>query len=125
MMPGRRSKVPDDWVSILREKGPPYLLVDRPCADVGCGRVTNVIVVETDERAHRRLLQQTRDAIQAFSAEPVEIDALLPVNTHQPPTLESHCLLLSVALAPTPSIPGAPKRAPSLIRFNDHRNIPP
>jgi hypothetical protein len=65
-------------------------LVLRPCADVRSREVAHVVHVETKERAHRRLLEQIFRLLQAFAAQPIEIDPVLPIDRHGSVCFECH-----------------------------------
>ncbi len=96
MMPGGRSEVPEDRLVVLRQQRETADLVLRPRADVRRRDVAHVVHVEAQHRAHLGLGQQFLDARQAFPAQPIEIDPLLPIDRHRSVGSGCHdCLLTS------------------------------
>ena len=98
VMPGGRAEVPHDRLVVLGQQTEPHVLVDRPHPDVGRGDVADVGHVEAKERTQLRLLEPGLRAIEAFAAEPTEVDPLLPVHTHHAVALNIH-----LETSPTPS----------------------
>ena len=85
---GRRAEVPDDRLSAARQQGEADELVHRPGPDMGGGHVADVVEVEAQQRAEVARFELAAQPRQAFSAEPVEVDALLPVDRGEPEALE-------------------------------------
>src|SRR6266700_1669967 len=87
-MARRGAEVPHDRLALLaialREQAEASGLVECPGADVGRREVPDVVEVEAQQRAHLRLSQRLLGALQPLPAEPVEVDARLPVHTHRP-----------------------------------------
>ena len=83
MMLRGRSEIPEDGLVILRKKREAVRFILRPCADVGRGDVADIVHVEAEQRAHFRLLEKSFRAGEAFAAQPIEIDPILPVNRHR------------------------------------------
>ena len=80
--PRRRSEVPDPRLAGTGEQGPPLHLVERPVADVRGGEVANVGGVEDEQRAEIGRFERSSCPLQSVSPEPLEVDALLPVDPH-------------------------------------------
>ena len=83
VMLGGGAEIPQDGLGILREQREAAVLILRPGADVRGGDVAHVVHVEAEQRAHFGFGEQGFYALQALAAQPVEIDALLPVNRHR------------------------------------------
>src|SRR5882672_6954104 len=47
------------------------------------GDVAHIVHIKTEERAQIRLFEQALDACEAFVAQPLDVDALLPIDVHQ------------------------------------------
>src|SRR5579871_11025 len=90
MMPGGGSEIPEDRFIILGEQRKPVGLVLRPGANVGRGDVADVVHIETEQRSHRGLLQQISGFLQALAAEPIEVDAALPIDRHASMSFDCH-----------------------------------
>jgi hypothetical protein len=77
---GRGAEVPRDRVAVARQQTEPDELVHRPGADVGRCHVPDVGEVEGEHGSHLRGFQLGLQPREALGAEPVEVDALLPVD---------------------------------------------
>ena len=80
VMLGCRSEVPDVRVAVAGQERIARQLVARPFADDGAGRVADVVLVETEQRAQTRLAQRRARARQTVIVQPSEIDALLEID---------------------------------------------
>ena len=97
MVLGGRAEVPQDGLVVLRQQSEAADLVLRPGADVRGGDVAHVVHVEAQQRAHLRFRQQRFHARQALAAQPVEVDALLPIHRHGSVSFQCHVKLSSFA----------------------------
>ena len=79
-MLGGRAEVPEDRLAAAGQQREPDQLVHRPGADVGRGHVADVGEVEGQQGAERGALERGAEPGQPVVAEPVEVDALLPVD---------------------------------------------
>ena len=82
MVLGGRAEVPQDRLVILRQQSEAADLVLRPRADVRRRDVAHVVHVEAQQRADFGFCEQRFDARQAFPAQAIHIDALLPIHCH-------------------------------------------
>src|SRR6185503_5425597 len=82
MVLGRRAEVPEHGIAVARQQHAARALVARPFADVRARDVTDVVLVEQQERAHIRGAQRGPGLLEAVGAEAREVDALLPVDRH-------------------------------------------
>ena len=90
VMAGRRAEVPEDRLVVLRQQREAASLSMRPRADVRRRDVADVVHVEAEQRADLRLGEQALDAREPLRAQPLEVDALFPVDGGQAEGLESH-----------------------------------
>jgi hypothetical protein len=96
MMLGRRAEIPEDGLVVLGQQGKPADLILGPGADRRGRQIPDIVHIEAKQCAHIRLFQECLRPIQTFPAQPVEIDALLPVN--------SHCSMMSNRHKPSSSL---------------------
>src|SRR5579864_4656562 len=89
-MLGGGSEVPENGLVILRKQGEAVGLVLSPGADVRRSEVAHIVHVETQQRAHRGLGEEVFGFLQAFAAQPLEVDAVLPIDRHGSMSFESH-----------------------------------
>jgi hypothetical protein len=75
-------KVPQDGLVVLRQQREAVGLVLRPGADMRRSQVAHIVHVETEQRAHLRLRQQSLGLGQALAAQAVEVDSLFPIDCH-------------------------------------------
>ena len=75
-----RAEVPEHRLAAAGQHREPDQLVHRPGADVGGGQVADVGEVEGEQGAEVGGLQRGPEPGQPFGAQPVEVDALLPVD---------------------------------------------
>jgi hypothetical protein len=80
MVAGGRAEVPDDRLGVAAEQREPDELVHRPRADVGGGHVADVREVEGEDRADIRTVQCGLQPGEPLPSQPVEVDALFPVD---------------------------------------------
>ena len=86
----RRAEIPQDRLVILRQQREAADLVLRPCADVRGGDVAHIVHIEAQQRADLGFRQQRFNARQAFAAQTVEVDALLPIHRHRAVGFQCH-----------------------------------
>src|SRR5215469_3828615 len=86
----RRAEIPKYWFIILRQQCETANLILRPGTDVRGRDVAHVVHVEAQQRTHFGLGQQVFHTREAFAAQPVKIDPLLPIDGHGSVSFESH-----------------------------------
>src|SRR5262249_61231614 len=79
----RGAQVPNDRLRGARREAQADQLVEGPRSDVGRGQVTDVVHVEAEQRTEVGLGEELLRAREALAAEAVEVDALLPVDSHR------------------------------------------
>jgi hypothetical protein len=94
MVFGSGSEIPQDRFVILRQQREAVGLVLRPGADMRRGQVTHIVHVEAEQRSHLRLGEEVFRLLQAFAAETIEVDAILPIDRHGSVRSECHKNLL-------------------------------
>src|SRR5712671_5306658 len=106
-MPRSRPEIPQDRLIILRQQSESADFVLGPGTDVRRREIPHVVHVEAQQRSHFGLRQQRLCAGQPLAAQPVKIDALLPIHRHGPVRLQCHN---------TPPIEGPPSPLLTLAR---------
>src|SRR5512143_2274982 len=92
---GCHTEVPVDRFVILGKEAEATKLVHRPCADRRIRDVADVRHVEAQQSPDVRFLQLSFDARQAFRAQTVKMNALLPIHAHSSKCFNWHISLLS------------------------------
>jgi hypothetical protein len=87
---GRRAEVPDDRFTAADEQREADQLVHRPGADVGGGHIADVGEVEAEQGAQLGAVQGRVEPGEPFPAQPVEVDALFPVDGVRPECADCH-----------------------------------
>jgi len=82
VMLGGGAKIPQDRLALAREQREAAHLVLRPGTDVRGSDVTHVVHVKAQNRAHFRFGEKILHALQTFRAQPIEVNALFPINRH-------------------------------------------
>jgi hypothetical protein len=77
---GRRAEVPQDRVVLAEDEREADVLVALPRADRRARHVAEVVRVEQQQAAEVGGRQGRARAVAAVRAQPVEVDALLPVD---------------------------------------------
>ena len=117
VVPGRRAEVPEDRLAAAGQQREADQLVHRPRADVGGRHVADVGEVEA--RAARRARSARARPCRRASrsrAQPVEVDALLPVDRVGAKRADCHRSPAS-RCAGTSSKPSAPERCQVLLHM--------
>src|ERR1700732_973428 len=140
-MPRRGTEVPQNGLIVLRKQRKPADFVLRPAPDMRCREVTHIVHVKTKKRAYLGFRQQRFRARQPFAAQPVKIDALLPIHRHGSVRLQCHntppmqrlsfsqppLSLARTTPAPpqTPTPPSAPSYLPAAAKMEwAHASLP-
>ena len=83
VMDRRRAEVPQDRIAAAaHQERPARQLVARPFADLGRGDVTDVVVVEQQQRAEVGGLESGLRAAQPVTVQAAVVDALLEIDAH-------------------------------------------
>src|SRR5262249_45811203 len=93
----RGAQVPNDRLRGARREAQADQLVEGPRSDVGRGQVTDVVHVEAEQRAEVGLGEELLRAREPLTAEAVEVDALLPVDSHRAVGASSHQVFLPIS----------------------------
>ena len=70
--------------------------IARPLADGGGGDVADVVVVEAQQCAERRITDGLAGAAQAIAVETPKIDALLEIDIHDPMSVEACPIVMRI-----------------------------
>ena len=80
MMLGRGAKIPDVGIAVSGQQRVTRQLVARPITDDGAGDVSDVVLIEAEQRAQPRLSQRGAGSCQTIIVKAAEVDALLEVD---------------------------------------------
>src|SRR5438270_651071 len=83
VMPRGRTKVPHNWLIILREKGEACQLIHCPRSDMCRRDVAYIVHIEAEQRPHLRLFEQFFNTCKTLGAQPFKVYAFFPVYAHQ------------------------------------------
>src|SRR5512134_2451230 len=75
-----RAEIPDIRIAVARDQRVAQQLVARPLADDRARRVTNIVLVEGQQRAESATRERLAHARESVVVQPAEIDALLEVD---------------------------------------------
>src|SRR6267154_2806041 len=134
-----RPEIPQDRLIILRQQRESANFVLGPGADVRGREIPHVVHVEAQQGSHFGVRQQRLCAGQPLAAQPVKIDALLPIDRHGPVRLQCHdtppikgppsplLILARTTRAPpeTPTLPSARSHLPEAAKTEwAHASLP-
>src|SRR3984885_10765410 len=91
----RRAEIPEDRLALLSQQRETAHLVLSPRTDVRRRDVAHVVHVEAKDRTYLGLGEEVLHALETLFAEPVKIDALLPVNRHPSKCWKCHEILMN------------------------------
>src|SRR5437763_10819979 len=80
MMLRRRPEVPDVWITVAGQQRVTRQLVARPFADHRARDVTNVVLVEAQQRTEAGMRERGAGAREPIIVEPAKVDALLEID---------------------------------------------
>jgi hypothetical protein len=104
VVPGGGAEVPHHRLAPARKHGEPDQLVHRPGADVRRGQIADVGEVEREQRAELRRVQLGLEPVEPLMAQPIQVDALFPVDGVRPERADSHRVLLTEATPPVKGV---------------------
>ena len=75
-----RAEIPDPWVAVTGEQGPPLEFVVGPGTNVRAREVPNVARLEDENSSELTVSERLATSRKSVVTESIEVDALLPIN---------------------------------------------